>query len=130
MSSNNDVINVLNIFGAQGIMVKSSQNQVRPPLAESSIFTRNYNVIFRNYCVAITRKNATRLQGVLPEFADKKLAENSEFSIFRKVLHCRLKTCYTQICKCDGMAIISCNRIAIASKNCTSSLNFIKNCVH
>ena len=37
MSSNNDVINVLNIFGAQGITVKSSQNRVRPPLDESSI---------------------------------------------------------------------------------------------
>ena len=54
MSSNNDVINVLNIFGVQGIMVKSSQNWVRPPLAESSIkgllMSKNETVCKQSSC--------------------------------------------------------------------------------
>ena len=37
-------------------------------------FTRDYNAIFGNYCVAIARKKiATLLHGALPIFSDRKI---------------------------------------------------------
>ena len=49
------------------------------------VFTRDCNAIFRNYCVAIARKKATRLHSAMAKFAIDKLPEYSELSLFQQL---------------------------------------------